>query len=374
MFKRLFPLMILLAVALTLPGIASAQVRYISAPDALYVFLNDIAYVQDSLDLPGGVEVEVLLPATAYVDTLILNENGDRVPRYRVEAGADGHIVRWTTDDADGLLTVTLDYLAYGIRWQPKYDMVINSAENVIFDFFAEVHNTAFNLDNVDLNLIAGRVDTTQQLDTVSTVTTNQIIVGYEAADLSSVGMGAGAATIQHVYPVGDVQAAPGETLYTQLTGGELPARRVYVWNANSDQQVTVIYKVRNIFDLPLAEGIVRSYQDGLFLGSDFVELTPIRGEGSITVGTLQDVRVFTDSSQETVNAINVDTLHTITLEATNFGDDAVTIEMVHRYPSRAQSIEVSDEATIEPGNLVRWLVTIEPGDTITRTFTYMTD
>ena len=50
-----------------------------------------------------------------------------------------------------------------------------------------------------------------------------------------------------------------------------------------------MIHKVRNTTDLPLAEGIVRVYQDDLFQGSDFIETTPVGSEGSVTIGSLPD-------------------------------------------------------------------------------------
>ena len=37
-----------------------------------------------------------------------------------------------------------------------------------------------------------------------------------------------------------------------------------------------MIYKVNNDSEIALSEGIVRSYQDGLFIGSDSMEFTPI--------------------------------------------------------------------------------------------------
>ena len=87
-----------------------------------------------------------------------------------------------------------------------------------------------------------------------------------------------------------------------QLVGQELPARRLHVWNAQTDQQVTVIYKVKNESDQPFSEGVVRNYQNGLFIGSDFIELTPLGGEGSVTIGHLQDVRVKREQTQAAID------------------------------------------------------------------------
>lgn len=350
-----------------------AQISYTSQPDQVYVFFNDVAYVQDELELPGGVDVQVVLPQQVFVDTLILRENEERVQSYRVSR-ADGQvIISWASAESDDLRQVSLEYLMSGMRWQPKYDMVIQADnESVELDFFAEVTQSALNLDAVDLHLIAGWVDTTQPIDTVSTVTTNQYIAGYDEPVVQS-GTTTGVASIQHVYDVGQTSVAVGEVLYIQLESGILPARRLYLWNASYDNEVTVIYKVRNESDLPFAEGIVRSYQDGFFLGSDFMELTPIGSEGSVTIGSLKDVRVRRDETRQGISGIGTDTQHTVTLTLSNFGSDTITVEAVDIYPQDAVRFRFDVEPEYQPGNLLRWEITLEPGEERVLTYTYET-
>mgnify|MGYP000290703066 CR=1 FL=1 len=47
-----------------------------------------------------------------------------------------------------------------------------------------------------------------------------------------------GQVDIQHTYDIGLLTADPGDTIYSQIVGQELPARRLHVWNAQTDQQV----------------------------------------------------------------------------------------------------------------------------------------
>jgi hypothetical protein len=370
---RWTPFVVIFLMLFTMPALAADQINYTSQPDELVVFFNDIAYARDTIALPGGVDVRVILPGQVYRDTLILRENGERVPAYRLTTGADGLLAaQWQSEAEGDVREVTLEYLMSGVGWSPKYDMWLgdNDAATVDLDFFAEIRNPALTLDEVDVRLVAGRVDTSQIMDGIAMATANQYLAGYAEPAPAPAQSFTGTATIQHVYTLGSVTAEPGETVYTRLQESTLPARRLYLWNAPSDQQVTVIYKVTNESELPLAEGAVRIYQDNLFLGSDFVELTPIGSEGSITVGKLQNVRVNRAETQTAVESTfgapsARDTLHEITLSLSNFGDEPVEIEVVDRFPPYALDFVFEQEAAREGDNVLRWVVTVEPGATV---------
>lgn len=361
----------------TAPALAADQINYTSQPDELVVFFNDIAYARDTITLPGGVDVRVILPGQVYADTLILRENGERIPAYRLNRGSDGLLAaQWQSAAEGDVREVTVEYLLSGVGWSPKYDMWLGDADatTVDLDFFAEIRNPALTLDDVSVRLVAGQVDTSRPLSAASSVTANQYLAGY--AEPQQAQSFTGTATIQHVYTLGSVTAQPGETVYTRLMQSTLPARRVYLWNAPADRQVTVIYKVTNESELPLAQGSVRIYQNGLFLGSDPVELTPIGSEGSITVGSLQNVRV---NRSETQSAVEVafslrtdrDTLHEVMLSLSNFGDEAVEIEVVDRYTPYALDFVFSEEPAREGDNVLRWVVTVESGATVEIRYSY---
>lgn len=374
MIKKLLVLALLLAGLLGVTPAAADQITYVSQPDDVYVFLNDIAYAHDTISLPGDVAVSLYLPPQMYADTLIIREDGVRVPNYVIRQQDGQMLLEWQTASTNPVRTVTLDYLLTGLGWTPKYDMLLgdDEAEMVEFSFFAQFRNQALDLEDVSVHLIAGRVDTSSQVDTISMVTANQLIAGYESAPMQ--GAGVGAATIQYIYEPGTIDARIGDTVFVQLLEKTLPARRLHVWNAPSDQQVSVIYKVRNDSDLPLAEGVVRSYQDGIFIGSDFIEVTPIGGEGSVTVGTLQDVRVSRAESIETLQTIlEYDTRHRVALTLESFADKALEIEVVeYAYPD-AVDFQFLTEPQREAGNLLRWIITLEPGAKVTLSYEFTT-
>jgi hypothetical protein len=204
-------------------------------------------------------------------------------------------------------------------------------------------------------------------LDTLSTVTANQYLAGYGDSSVNQSQGDVGAATIQYIYDVGTLSTEIGDTLYVGLSQNTLPVRRVILWNAETDLQATVIYKVRNESDLPFAEGTVRSYQNGIFIGSDFVEITPIGSEGSITVGALQDLRVNRAETRAVIEgSIFYTYQHQVELTLSNFGEEPIEVEVVDRQRVEAEELSFELEPARETGNILRWLVTVEPGQTTT--------
>jgi hypothetical protein len=136
-----------------------------------------------------------------------------------------------------------------------------------------------------------------------------------------------------------------------------------------------VIYKVQNDTDVPLAEGIVRISQDQLFVGSDFIETTPIGSEGSVTVGSLPDVRVRRSASEEFRQETGNDyRQHSVTLEINNYGEDTLDLIVLDRWNPDAWEFEFSLPPAREPDNILRWEVSIDAGDSLAITYSYWTE
>jgi len=275
MFRRTLFLGICAILAVTasgLPGLRPAVARaggisYASQPDELGLYLNDVVFVRDTVILPPGTAYVALPPGT-FPDTLILTEDGSRVHEYRVApqaadvyygqvaygglsvpyaGGYSAYVVTWDAPAASGAEAtreVKLEYLMSGAFWTPTYDMTILGDERVQLAFFARIDNTGLVLDEATVYLLAGRVDLSQQLDQMSQMTFNQYAVGYAEAPVALPALGAGRVDLQHIYPLGQVSARPGETLFVNLLDEAFDARRLHVWNAAASQEVDVIYKV----------------------------------------------------------------------------------------------------------------------------------
>ncbi|MBZ0305201.1 MAG: DUF4139 domain-containing protein [Anaerolineae bacterium] len=375
--KRIFiPAFLLMLLAATGAVHAQEQVTYISQPDELAIFLNNIAFARDFITLAGSAEVQIVLPNEIFQDTLVIQENNQRISGYRINRSSGQVILYLPLSESTDTRTITLDYLMSGITWKPVYNMWLtqDNFESVQLDFSVEIQNSLLSLKGVQTKLVAGRVDTSQQLDTISTVTANQYIAGYE--DPASSPAAPGAVTIQHIYNLGEISAEPGDALYQNMLQGEFQARRLLLWNAQTDKQITVIYKVSNQSEMPLPEGTVRSYQDGLFVGSDFIEVTPIGSEGSVTVGGLQDVRVNRAESrtQMRVGVNEYDTKYHVTLSLTNFSSETIDIQVVDAWNPYAREFVFSDEPEFSPDNLLRWQLSIPAGETLTITYEFVVD
>jgi hypothetical protein len=348
----------------------AADVSYTSRPDEVAVFLNGIAYARDELSLPGGVEARVILPDTVFTDTLILRQDGERVSPYRVDRGSGQLAVEWQSDPGEAVREVTLEYLLGGVGWSPRYDLWLGADEDtgpetrVDLDALAEIANGALSMDDVVTQLVVGEVDPAMAVDAVAQISANQYIAGYEEPAAIAAAP-TGAVDIQHVYDVGRLTADPGEVVSLRLFGGDLPARRLHLWNAQTDDRVSVIYKVRNDGPAPFAEGIVRSYQDGLFIGSDTLELTPVGSEGSVTVGTLPDVRASRAESSTALGGEEFRYRNEVQLTVSNFGSEPVALEIVDQLAPEAQELTASLEPERTAGNLLRWQVTIGPSATL---------
>lgn len=355
---------------------ADDAISYTSAPDRVAVFLNNVAYARDEVALPGGVDVRIVLPSTVYADTLVLRENGERVSDYRLNYGTGQPTIKWQSAADSELRDISMEYLLGGVSWRPTYDMWVgaDTDETVELDYFAEISDSSLELDEVETQLVAGMVDLSRPIAPAAELSMNQQLAGFEAADMLAVSAPVGQVDIQHTYDIGALTADPGDTIYSQLVGQELPARRLHIWNAPTDQQVTVIYKVKNESDQPFSEGVVRNYQNGLFIGSDFIELTPVGGEGSVTIGHLQDVRVKREQTQQAIDMGRFDYQYEVTLTIENFTPTTVHMDVVDYLAPHAEELNASIQPQLEAGNVMRWPISVEPGDEMVISYEYLVD
>ncbi|MCU0498864.1 MAG: hypothetical protein MUF87_16045 [Anaerolineae bacterium] len=380
---------------------AQDQINYISNPDEITVFLNNVVFVRDQLRVPTDVETQIVLPAQTVQDTLVLRNAEGRLPRYTISRRNEQLILTISGDQAnssESINEITLEYIAIGgMTWKPLYNLNFSAQTEdegpVGFDFFAEIRNDSFTLSDAQVTLVAGQVDVAAQIAASSPFSANQRadLLATATAFSSPVptpvpgassGSGSDAISTQYLYTLDTLTSSPGDLLYVELLETQLPARRVLTWNAGNEPLVRVIYKVTNNATMALTEGIVRSYQDGLFTGSDPIENTPIGGEGSVTVGFLRDIRVRKEVSQITIPARSslndpnntVDYQYDVSLIMLNFTSEEQVIEVTDVYPTWAQSLSFSVEPEREGGNLLRWLVTLPVGEEVRITYQYISD
>jgi hypothetical protein len=149
-----------------IPALADDRITYVSQPEAVTIFLNNIAFAHDSFSLAGGSDLEIVLPDQIYPDTLIVYENGKRVPSYTLSSATGALTLRPEGSASSEVREIRLEYLMYGLSWKPNYDMAIAETEDgVHFAFYAEISNIIFALEDVDVTLAAGRVESSTYQD-----------------------------------------------------------------------------------------------------------------------------------------------------------------------------------------------------------------
>ncbi len=109
-------------------------------------------------------------------------------------------------------------------------------------------------------------------------------------------------------------------------------------------------------------------------MGSDDIELTPVGSEGSVTVGHLQDVRVKRAETQSAVDMGRFDYQSKVELTISNFTPTTVHMEIVDYLPPQAEELQASIEPQLEAGNIMRWQISVEPGDEMVISYEYLID
>jgi hypothetical protein len=371
--KRLVTLVVLLSWGLmALPQAHAQRLTYFSQPQRLAVFMNNIALGQDQITLPAESDLEVALPPQVLADTLLVRADDQPLALYRLRFEGDGY--RLSIPPSDQERQLSFSYLMSGISWRPLYNLWISPTDTgqVRLELSMELQNTAFDLVETQVTLVAGRVDSAQVLDQAQTMSANQMLVDYEA---SAGELGTGPVSIQHLYELGPISAALNETVVLNQVAQDFPARRVILWNAQSDTKVSLIYKVQNNSALPWPDGVVRTYQDGLFVGADAIETTPIGGEGSVTAGGLENIRVARDetSTRQDFGIRGMETTYQVSLSLTNFSQETVTVEVVDYWNPDGEAFQFSSEPERAPNNLLRWVVTLPANETVTLEYQYTT-
>ncbi|MCZ7543782.1 MAG: DUF4139 domain-containing protein [Anaerolineae bacterium] len=389
-------LLTLAFIASLVAGVAPAMaddvsVRYESTPDEAVLYLGDLVYVRDTVSLPPG-DVTVTFPATVIADSLIVSEDGARVRLLRFRNAARSVAVAdpWSSamsvpieasplavswpSEATETREVVLEYLARGASWRPLYDMTVLDEETVRFAFTAEIVNYTLALDDAAVKLVSGMVGgDSEAYAAMMTMAQNALgyenVVNFERPEVGQI-------SAHHVYDLGAVTMLPGETVRVSMVDEMLDARRIIAWDTRQGERTEVIYKVANTSAFPFSEGMVRAYEDGIYLGTDAIEWTPSGSEGSVTVAGMSDVRVRRQESVEEIAARGgVDEYrHEVTLEIGNYGGEDITLAVLDPWPNRAVEFSFSAEPSRQPGNIFRWDVDAPAGERVTITYTFYTD
>jgi hypothetical protein len=113
MTRSISVILIVILLTLSMPVHASDQITYVSQPESVMIFLNNVALAQDTISLAGGADVQIVLPQGIFQDTLILREGGQRVGSYSINRDSGQVVLSMTTTSDSAVREVRLEYLRH---------------------------------------------------------------------------------------------------------------------------------------------------------------------------------------------------------------------------------------------------------------------
>ena len=96
--------------------------------------------------------------------------------------------------------------------------------------------------------------------------------------------------------------------------------------------------------------------------GLDYAQLHGHEAPGKVT--QLKDVRVTRKESRTAIDEGRFDHFHEVELSVTNLGPVAVDVEVVDQWHPSAEQFHASLEPVRTPDDMLRWEITVEPGET----------
>ncbi len=93
-----------------------------------------------------------------------------------------------------------------------------------------------------------------------------------------------------------------------------------------------------------------------------------------MTVGHLQDVRVKREESRSAISEGRFDQRGDVKLTISNFTPTTVHMEVVDYRLPEAEELQASITPQEEAGNILRWQISVEPGDEMVISYSYKID
>jgi len=326
---------------------------------------------------------------------------------------------------------LTVSHLAKGITWAPSYIVDISDVDNALLAAKAVVINEACDLDAVTLQLVTG-FPHLQFADVVSPLALKENLAQFLQAltrgqsqrgrpdimsnvmtqSVSFRGPGAegfampeyGAAEAGKVaedlffYPVENVQLKRGSVGYYPLFTESVSYKHIYQWNIPDyvNQQERYVYdrrreqqrepeeevwhclRLQNSTKVPWTTAPAETVKEGLILGQDTLNYTPIKGEATLKITQAVSVKaeqleLEIDRKREALRMYG-DYFDLITvqgkLSVTNFQDKAITLEIVKALSGEVKSSQPEAQIESLAKGLLRmnaarkltWTIELQPG------------
>jgi hypothetical protein len=293
-------------------------------------------------------------------------------------------------DGPAGGQKLTISFLAKGITWAPSYMVDISNDDKALLAAQAAVINEACDLNDVTLQLVTG-FPNLQFADVVSPLALKENLAQFLQAltkgqsergrpDVMSNVMtqsiaysgsrGSGFAMPEYgaaqagrvaedlfLYPVEKVQLKKGAVGYCPLFTESVPYKHIYQWNIpdyvneqeryiynrrheqqrEQEEEVWHCLRLENTTKVPWTTAPAETVKEGLILGQDTLNFTPVKGETTLRITRsvsvkAEQVELETERKRDALRMYG-DSFDLITvqgnLSATNFQDKAIEMEIV---------------------------------------------
>ncbi len=333
-------------------------------------------------------------------------------------------VLKFDAAKADGDGTgLKMGYLAQGIAWSPSYVLELLEEGQARLTCKAVIVNDLMDLDNVDVELIAGFPNlrfagapsamSWRSLDDLLELLQSGE-VDYETPPSNSRRYGGGGGGIfgdsegsdydtykpiagedtedLYFYQLGDVTLAKDERGYFPMFSADVPCRDVYTWDIGdyiderdryqgsdeSPQDVWHSLELTNTTDQPWTTAPGMTVKDGRVLGQDMLNFTPPSGTSVLKI--TQAISIDAQQNEVEVDRIrNAEKFHgstydrvTVegTLSITNYKDETVTIKINKAVSGEVESADGGPEVVklasglrrVNPRSKLTWEAEVPPG------------
>jgi hypothetical protein len=326
---------------------------------------------------------------------------------------------------------LTVSHLAKGITWAPSYIVDISDVDNALLAAKAVVINEACDLDAVTLQLVTGfphlqfadvvsplalKENLAQFLqaltrgqsqrgrpDIMSNVMTQSVSFrgpraeGFAMPEYGAAEAGKVAEDL-FFYPVENVQLKKGAVGYYPLFTESVSYKHIYQWNIpdyvneqeryvydrrreqqrEPEEEVWHCLRLQNSTKVPWTTAPAETVKEGLILGQDTLNYTPIKGEATLKITQAVSVKaeqleLEIDRKREALRMYG-DYFDLITVEGklsiTNFQEKAITLEIVKALSGEVKSSQPEAQIESLAKGLLRmnaarkltWTIELQPG------------
>ncbi len=319
--------------------------------------------------------------------------------------------IKVTTDNE---VDIAMTYLQTGIRWLPSYAIRLSDDGKAQLTLRASLVNDAEDLENSSVHFVVGVPSFAFQGE-VDPLALNRVAAAIQPRFTVSAARGQARVDAEaqrvareaeapppglrdlpdlpgedvgelYMYELKDVDLKVGEVGMLTVFSATAPYKQAYEWNADTED-VWQCVELTNNTAMPWTTGPAAVYSDWRMLGQDTLNYTPPKAKKRVKVTITRNIGVSQTEEE-------IDRQHKA-IRRDGYEWDLVTLKadlaMANYQKQKADTIvtktltgelvEASDEPEVthasellqkfNPTSLLKWNVTVAPGETKTLTYTY---